>query len=203
MAPLPIKNFNALHSLRSKIKTQENLLLTDIQPQLDVNIFRKNIHDVTPLLVSNKFLHSLPMPVIHKHTINEEESPVELKSQKYGTKLESSFTRNGIGNNVIRKLKRGHWKAHAIDLHGLKCEEAHKILVEFMYKAKEYRWHCICIIHGKGIGSVNKESVLRPMVYNWLMKKEDVLAFCHPNDTKGGSGALLVLLKKPEDLRTL
>jgi DNA-nicking Smr family endonuclease len=51
------------------------------------------------------------------------------------------------------------------------------------------------VIHGKGLGSVNKEPVLKNKVRNWLAQKEEVLAFCQARAADGGSGALIVLLK--------
>jgi DNA-nicking Smr family endonuclease len=50
------------------------------------------------------------------------------------------------------------------------------------------------IIHGKGLGSVNKEPVLKQKVRNWLVQKEEVIAFCQAKASDGGSGALVVLL---------
>jgi DNA-nicking Smr family endonuclease len=51
------------------------------------------------------------------------------------------------------------------------------------------------IIHGKGLGSVNKEPVLKKKVRNWLVQKEEVMAFCQARAAEGGSGALVVLLR--------
>ena len=57
------------------------------------------------------------------------------------------------------------------------------------------RQRCVRIIHGKGLGSVNKEPVLKSKVRNWLVQKEEVIAFCQAAAADGGSGALVVLLK--------
>jgi DNA-nicking Smr family endonuclease len=56
------------------------------------------------------------------------------------------------------------------------------------------------IIHGKGLGSVNREPVLKNKVRNWLIQKDEVLAFCQATPAEGGSGALMVLLKSQERL---
>ena len=54
---------------------------------------------------------------------------------------------------------------------------------------------CVRVIHGKGLGSVNKEPVLRNKVRNWLVQKDEVIAFCQARPIDGGAGALVVLLK--------
>jgi len=51
------------------------------------------------------------------------------------------------------------------------------------------------VIHGKGLGSVNKEPVLKNKVRAWLVQKDEVIAFCQARGVDGGSGALVVLLK--------
>jgi DNA-nicking Smr family endonuclease len=51
------------------------------------------------------------------------------------------------------------------------------------------------IIHGKGLGSWNREPVLKGKLQGWLSRHGEVLAFCQAPATQGGSGAVLVLLK--------
>jgi DNA-nicking Smr family endonuclease len=51
------------------------------------------------------------------------------------------------------------------------------------------------IIHGKGLGSKNREPVLKRKVASWLMQREEILAFCQARRTEGGGGAAVVLLK--------
>ncbi|MGH8695691.1 MAG: Smr/MutS family protein, partial [Burkholderiales bacterium] len=48
---------------------------------------------------------------------------------------------------------------------------------------------------GKGLGSKNREPVLKGKVRVWLAQREEVLAFCQAPAAHGGSGAVLVLLK--------
>jgi DNA-nicking Smr family endonuclease len=199
-----IKSFKALHSLCNKVKIKENDSATSVQSSLETTIFRGNTRDVVPL-VPSKFSRSInfSMPIIRKYVDSAADNPVGLTLKNFDAKiatkkekLEHDFTKNGVSTDVIRKLKRGYWKTHTIDLHGLKYGEAQGELTGFMHIARSHNWRCICIIHGKGIRSLNREPVLRPMVYNWLLQDKEVLAFCHPSDTKGGSGALLVLLKR-------
>jgi len=51
------------------------------------------------------------------------------------------------------------------------------------------------IIHGKGLGSMDRKPVLKSKVRNWLVQKDEVIAFCTARAADGGSGALMVLLK--------
>ena len=50
------------------------------------------------------------------------------------------------------------------------------------------------IIHGKGLGSKNREPVLKTKVKLWLARRDEVLAYCQARPVDGGSGALIVLL---------
>ena len=107
-----------------------------------------------------------------------------------------SFARDGIGADTLRKLRRGHWVIQAqLDLHGLRRDEAREALAEFLRQAIRRGLRCVRVIHGKGLGSVNKEPVLKGRVRNWLAQKQEVLAFCQARAADGGSGALVVLLK--------
>jgi DNA-nicking Smr family endonuclease len=50
-------------------------------------------------------------------------------------------------------------------------------------------------VHGKGLGSRNREPVLKGKLRRWLALREEVLAFCQAPATQGGAGAALVLLR--------
>ena len=54
---------------------------------------------------------------------------------------------------------------------------------------------CVRIVHGKGLGSVNNEPVLKKLVFKWLVQRADVMAFCQAKPVDGGGGAVVVLLK--------
>ena len=53
---------------------------------------------------------------------------------------------------------------------------------------------CVRVIHGKGLGSKDREPVLKTRVKHWLAQREEVLAYCQARPVDGGSGALVVLL---------
>jgi len=208
----PIKDFNALKSMRKELKAQDEArqaaaaerLRREQEAVRDADIFRSSIGNVKPLTVPPKFTPSVPrpLPIARQHLADEQAALQESLSDDFTieTLLHSdeslSFARNGIGPDVMRKLRRGHWTIQQqLDLHGLRREEAREALAEFLRLAAKRGWRCVRIIHGKGLGSVNKEPVLKSKVRNWLVQKEEVLAFCQATAAEGGSGALLVLLK--------
>lgn len=109
-----------------------------------------------------------------------------------------SYRAPGIGPDVLRKLRRGHWVIQAeLDLHGMRRDEARAALLEFTHDAQLRGARCLRVIHGKGLGSPGREGVLKHKVRAWLLQMRDVLAFCQAGPHDGGAGALIVLLRAP------
>ncbi len=107
-----------------------------------------------------------------------------------------SFRRPGVGIDVARKLRRGHWSIQReIDLHGLRREEAREALAEFLRDAMRDGLRCVRVVHGKGLGSPGKTPVLKGKVHGWLVQKNEVMAFVQARGDEGGAGALVVLLR--------
>lgn len=107
-----------------------------------------------------------------------------------------SFRRPGVGTDVTRKLRKGHWSIQGeIDLHGLRRDEAREALANFIREAHKRGWRCVRVVHGKGLGSPGKTPVLKGRVQSWLVQKSEVLAFVQARGDEGGGGALVVLLK--------
>jgi len=109
-----------------------------------------------------------------------------------------SFRRPGISQEALAKLRRGHWVVQAaLDLHGLRRDEARDAVGRFLPQAVRDGLRCVRIIHGKGLGSIDRKPVLKDKVLRWLVQREEVIAFCEAPPHTGGSGALLVLLRPP------
>jgi DNA-nicking Smr family endonuclease len=109
---------------------------------------------------------------------------------------ELAFLRDGMPRQVLRKLRRGHWVVEAsLDLHGMNRVEAARSVAEFLRRCGLQRARCVRIVHGKGLGSHNREPVLKGKLRKWLMLRDEVLAFSQAPAAQGGSGAVLVLLK--------
>ncbi len=107
-----------------------------------------------------------------------------------------SFRRPGIGLDVTRKLRAGHWSIQRqLDLHGLRVHEAREALGSFIRLSHRTGLRCVRVVHGKGLGSPGREPVLKGRVLSWLVQKKEVLAFVQARPAEGGAGALVVLLQ--------
>ncbi|MBK1679779.1 hypothetical protein CKO20_05245 [Rhodocyclus tenuis] len=107
-----------------------------------------------------------------------------------------AFLRNGVSRMVLRDLRRGRWAIQAhLDLHGYNRHEAHEAVSAFVDTALASGKRCVRIVHGRGLGSPGRESVLRTLAKGWLGRRREVLAFCHAPTRDGGEGALWVLLR--------
>jgi len=106
------------------------------------------------------------------------------------------FMRPGVQHESLRKLRRGEWVVQAeLDLHGHTSEEARLMVAQFLIDCRKRNLRCVRIIHGKGLGSRNREPVLKLKLKNWLVQRDEVLAFCQARPVDGGGGAALVLIK--------
>ena len=109
---------------------------------------------------------------------------------------ELAFVRSGYSPGMLRKLRRGHWVVEdSLDLHGLNRSEAAAAVGRFLRACRARRLGCVRIVHGKGLGSRNREPVLKRKVHHWLKMRDEVLAFAQAPAAHGGAGAVLVLLK--------
>jgi len=110
--------------------------------------------------------------------------------------VELSYLREGVSRLALRRLRRGHWVVQdGIDLHGMNRTEAAEQVALFVRASAHRGLRCVRIVHGKGLGSKNREPVLKGKLRAWLAPRDEVLAFCQAPPAEGGSGALLVLLK--------
>lgn len=167
-------------------------------------LFREAVRDTTPIRTPARVFpgSKAPPPVPVQSLLDGHEAVAESLSgalpdePSAETGQETSFLRAGIGREVLRKLKRGHWVVQeVIDLHGLNREDARVSLVEFLGTCRKRGLRCIRVVHGKGLRSPRKEPVLKGKVQVWLLKCDEVLAYCEAPANQGGSGATLVLLK--------
>ena len=107
-----------------------------------------------------------------------------------------SYRRPSVSLKTMRKLARGGTRVEGeVDLHGLTVARAKDALKDFIERSMRSGYTCVRIVHGKGLGSRNREPVLKGKVYQWLKLRDDVLAFSQAPAAHGGAGAALVLLK--------
>ncbi len=107
-----------------------------------------------------------------------------------------SFRREGIQPSVLRRLKQGEYlEADYIDLHGKTVEEAYDLVMRFLEHAVREEFRCVLIIHGKG-SKGPRRALLKSHVAHWLRQIPDVMAYHSAPEWKGGTGSVLIILKK-------
>lgn len=207
-----LKDFADLKKLHQSLKAQEKerarqqeeARIQQQRLQEEAGVFTRSMHNVTRIDTQKRavFSPTPPPPIPHQRIADEEAAFQESISDEFtiesllDTDDNLSYIRTGMGHDVLRKLRRGHWSIqNELDLHGLRRDEAREALGTFLREARQYGHRCVRIIHGKGHGSINKEPVLKNKVRIWLMQKEEVLAFCQAKAADGGAGALIVLLQ--------
>jgi DNA-nicking Smr family endonuclease len=168
----------------------------------DTGLFRDAVRDVRPLPAPPPPPEP-PRPPPRAHMRRADDEAVLVESLELGpgellveTGDELLFRRATISGRTLRRLQRGEFRVEdEIDLHGLIAVEAREALRSFLNEAIRRGLRCVRVIHGKGLGSKNREPVLKGKVRGWLQQRDEVLAFCQAPPVQGGGGALLVLLR--------
>ena len=196
---------HSLEAQAAKRKIQRAAaVLAEREAVADADVFRRSIGEVAPLKVRPRMpLPRVPPSPLPLQTRLDEEAVLhEALSDEYDpeTLLDTddtlSYCRHGVRQEVVRKLRRGAWIVQAqLDLHGMRREEAREALSEFIRESVKRGLRCLRVIHGKGLGSIGREPVLKGKVRAWLVQKEEVIAFCQARPHDGGAGAVLVLLQ--------
>lgn len=174
------------------------------EPADEAALLREALKDVAPIPDPGKasLRKSPPAPVPMQRMRDDERVLADSLSDNVPleagleTGEELVFLRNGLSSQILRKLRRGHWVIQdQFDLHGLRSDEARRLLAEFLSQALKDGRRCVRLIHGKGLRSENREPVLKRKVGNWLAQRDEVLAFVQARPEDGGGGAVVVLLK--------
>ena len=173
-------------------------------PPDDEDEFRRALADVEPLPKPRRVAlpHARPAPVARQRQRDERAAlaeslhgPVSL-DDALDSGEELVFLRDGLSRQLLRKLRRGHWVVEdSLDLHGMNRREAAESVAQFLRRCVKRGVRCVRIVHGKGLGSRNREPVLKGKLRKWLPLRDEVLAYCQAPAPQGGSGAVLVLLK--------
>jgi len=207
------KSLKALKKQLSEKKKAEKLAQQEnakeqIQEQQDQNFFLEAMSGVNPFSSdqsTNKVLHSKqkPSPKLRQPEDFDDDLIVNdpLSDEREVTEIDGgeilSFCRDGIQKNVFKKLRSGNYRiSDELDLHGLNVKQAKEVLVYYLQEAVQFEGCCIRIIHGKGLSSGKKKSVLKTYINHWLGEHERVLAFHSAKIRDGGTGAVYVLLKR-------
>lgn len=173
-------------------------------PPEESELLRAALADVQPLPRLNRaaLIRPKPLPIAAQRQRDEQEALRDTLSdnpaweQGLETGEELLFRRDGLSQEHIRKLRRGHWKIQDhLDLHGHTVAEARPLTAAFLARAIRNSLRCVRIVHGKGLSSPNREPVLKKKLSGWLAQRDEVLAYCQAPQTEGGGGAVLVLLR--------
>lgn len=215
---MPMKDFADLKALKETLKVQEETRAKEQaereererKARQEAGLFRNALGDVKKLPESNRYVPNAPpginVTIKPKKPLTQAEDDAAVLREMMSDQFEVdhlldddpslSFTRSGVGSDVVRKLRKGVWPVQdELDLHGMRRDTARDAVGDFISKAVRRKLRCICVIHGKGLGSAGGEPVLRSMVHSWLEQKDDVIAFCAANVDGRSHGALIVLLK--------
>jgi DNA-nicking Smr family endonuclease len=164
--------------------------------------FRRAVADAEPLAPSKRIIHRQKVAPVPRQRLRDERAalaeslagPLSL-DDALETGEELVYLREGLQREVLRKLRRGHWVVEdELDLHGMNRQVAAVSVAEFLRQCRRRGRLCVRIVHGKGLGSRQREPVLKRLLRKWLLR-EEVLAFSQAPAAQGGSGAVLVLLK--------
>lgn len=196
------KAIRAKKSQLEAVKVAEKALLEN-PPEPAENVFLQAIKGARPLnIVVPHNEKNYPKPIAKQFIRDEKQALRDSLSDDFypAHELESGeellYLRTGQSPDVLSKLRRGFWVVQAhIDLHGLISDEARQYVAEFLSDCKKRNIRCVRIVHGKGLGSRNREPVLKHKLRNWLMQKDEVIAYAQAKPEDGGSGAVIVLLK--------
>jgi len=177
-------------------------------PSDDAMLFRRAMSSVTPLKQTVRRAtaptHGQETPDIlrqrRRHAVGEEAVRPAALSDQFAPALsdleEGWFLRDGHGPDVLKKLRSGKWPVQAsLDLHGATLDDARERLDRFLHSCLAHDLRCVLVVHGKGYGSEDGESVLKSAARRWLAQLPGVIAYTESHPAQGGSGALQVLLK--------
>jgi DNA-nicking Smr family endonuclease len=169
------------------------------------SIFRQAVRDVKELPAPRTF-PAPPKPYALRKKILPHSEPTAAPYSDY-EKVEPvsgdemiEFTRCGLQDKSLRKLRRGQYNVEAkLDLHGMTAAEAKEALFRFLTHCQHDGTRHVLIIHGKGRNTL--KPVLKNKLNNWLRQLDQILAFCSATAKDGQSGAMYVLLKNQQGER--
>jgi DNA-nicking Smr family endonuclease len=210
--PVPVRSLADLKPLARELAAarlaaeieRERLAAALRLAEQERRVFELTVGPVTPLRHVERVLHELELPAPEPRQREADERAVLLQALSDEIDIDTlldtdeslSFRRDGIGVEVVRKLRRGHWSLQAqLDLHGLRRDGAREALGLFIHDSARRGLRCVRVVHGKGLGSPGKTPVLKGKVQSWLTQKSEVLAFVQARGDEGGAGALVVLLR--------
>lgn len=187
-------------------KKNSNLLSEDLD---DIDLFKKALQGVKK--IDNSNIAKIDSSSIRKkpdaktlakraaaegafEVNNAELSDTQAILNPVSSQATLSYRIATLQHKVFEELKAGNLRWYeAVDLHGCTVEEARTAVLQIIQIAKDENQNVIKIVHGKG-----PEAILKTYVNGWLRQHRDVLAFVSAPEKQGGTGGVLVLLKRAE-----
>jgi DNA-nicking Smr family endonuclease len=210
--------FNLLKAFKKQISNPQSTAMTKkiaeeksqvvSEPGDDLELFRKQMQGVQKIDNSNiakidKNLKKKPdAQILAKRAAAEggqqiegaELSDTQAVLNPVGSQETLSYRIATLQHRVFEDLKAGNLRwFEAVDLHGCTVEEARQAVLQIIQIAKDENQNVLKIVHGKG-----PDAILKTYVNGWLRQHRDVLAFVSAPEKQGGTGAVLVLLKRSE-----
>ncbi|MBP2604027.1 Smr/MutS family protein [Acinetobacter calcoaceticus] len=194
----------------SKIASQSEATKPQTEPEEleDATLFQSALAGVKP--INNSNIADVRMPRTKKidaqtlakraaaeggrETEHAELSDTQAALNPVASQATLSYRIATLQHKVFEDLKAGKMRwFEAVDLHGCTIEQARDAVLQVIQMAKDENQNVVKIVHGKG-----PEAVLKTYVNGWLRQHRDVLAFVSAPENQGGTGAVLVLLKRAE-----
>lgn len=150
---------------------------------------------VKPLRERNIYFSIIPKPPRIFSDKNWPPPKVEIDPTLTSEYIEGK--KSWVSAEVLRKLREGKFSVKAsLNLRGYTAEEARLLLEQFFRDALIKGYHCVLIIHGRGLSSKG-EPVLKKLVKDWCERgpyRKYILAYATARPCDGGFGATYVLL---------
>lgn len=163
----------------------------------DLKAWQEAIQDVKPL--PEKRVEQAPAPAKIKLKENKFET-VALKPYKHEVRLNATAD---IDRKTFERLKKGKILPQAtLDLHYQTEKQAFEKVRNFITQSYLQNKRCVLIITGKGLHAADEftpRACLKTRVPQWLSQEELqplILTYVHPTERFGGSGALMILLRR-------
>lgn len=182
------------------------------EPASDSDLFKKAMTGVKPLKNTPAPIAKAPQKTkdpnaIYKRAMatgTDEPTDTPLSDMQallnpVGGEAFLSYKIPTLPNKSFELLKQGKLRWYdAVDLHGADLEEARQAVLTLIHHATRQGDTVVKITHGKG-----ETALLKTCVNGWLRQLPSVLAFVSAPAKDGGTGAVLVLLKKDKSLNHL
>ena len=196
--------YQLVHKVMTKNKVSNIYTLDSLISQEEKNLFFQALADVRPLPGKDKLVVSKRQST-NKHVLKmNKEQGSKLCSyrlalsdnyQPLDASRELSFHRTSDKRMLMELKSAKKLKAQAtIDLHGLRLEQAAEELSAALANWVHRGLKVVRIVHGKG--KKQGHSVIKSHIPIWLESIPQVLAYNSCRQEDGGTGAVMVLLKK-------